>query len=32
MAENLASQAMDGIENAKEAFKNMLKDKFSLVI
>ena len=27
MAENLASQAMDGIENAKEAFKNMLKDK-----
>ena len=27
MSENLASNAMNGIENAKQAFKNMLKDK-----
>ena len=27
MSENLASNTMDGIENAKQAFKNMLKDK-----
>ena len=27
MVENLASNAMNGIENAKQAFKNMLKDK-----
>ena len=27
MSENIASTTMNGIENAKQAFKNMLKDK-----
>ena len=27
MADNMAANAMNGVEQAKEAFKNMLKDK-----
>ena len=27
MADNVAANAMNGIEGAKEAFKNMIKDK-----
>ena len=29
MVENVASKAMNGIENAKNAFKNMLKIKIN---